>query len=132
MIDPDDLHPAENIARMRNSTPLTDADRWPWLRAVVEVLADNTNIVLACSALARRYRDLIRSCAPDTYFIHLHGPDTTLAERLRDRKDHFMGATMLDSQLQTLEALDPDEAGVQTDIRFTSDQIDHAHPAGER
>src|SRR5690606_11336193 len=76
-LDADSLHPLANVRKMAAGTPLEDADRWPWLDTVGERLRDEeregTGLVLACSALRRRYRDRIRRAAPGTVFLHLHG-----------------------------------------------------------
>lgn len=109
-VDGDDLHPPENVAKMRAGIPLEDADRAPWLRKVGEVLAGSDDIVVACSALKRSYRDLIRAEAPDARFLLLEADRGTLDDRMRHR-DHFMPPSLLDSQLATLEPLEADEAG---------------------
>ena len=118
-VDGDDLHPAVNVAKMTAGIPLTDADREPWLRAVGRTLADGAasggGMVVACSALKRSYRDLIRSEAPGTVFAELDGTRELLQERMI-RPGHFMPASLLDSQLATLEPLQPDEAGLRLDI----------------
>ncbi|WP_295120733.1 gluconokinase [uncultured Leifsonia sp.] len=116
-VDGDDLHPAANVAKMAAGIPLTDADREPWLRAVGRTLADgdDTGVVVACSALKRSYRDLIRAEAPGTVFAELDGPRELLQERMI-RPGHFMPASLLDSQLATLEPLQADEAGLRLDI----------------
>jgi gluconokinase len=116
-IDGDELHPDANIAKMASGTPLTDQDREPWLREVGNRLTSASGtIVIACSALKRSYRDLIRAAAPDTAFAHLHGNRELLAKRLTTRPGHFMPVTLLDSQLATLEPLGPDEQGARFDI----------------
>lgn len=117
-LDADSLHPVENVAKMAAGTPLTDEDRWPWLATVGSELAaaGNGGLVLACSALKRSYRDAIRAQAPDTVFLHLHGSKEVLGSRLEGRSGHFMPATLLASQLATLEPLEADEAGVVVDI----------------
>ncbi|WP_307794735.1 gluconokinase [Leifsonia sp. TF02-11] len=116
-VDGDDLHPAANVAKMAAAIPLTDADREPWLRAVGRTLAagGDAGVVVACSALKRAYRDLIRSEAPGTVFAELDGPRELLEQRMI-RPGHFMPASLLDSQLATLEPLQPDEAGLRLDI----------------
>ena len=105
----DDLHPAANIARMRAGTPLTDADRWPWLDKVGEWLAAHDGGVASCSALRRVYRDRLRALAPETAFILLDADADTLRARLSARCDHFMPASLLDSQCATLERPTSDE-----------------------
>ena len=111
--DADSLHSDANRAKMNAGTPLTDEDRWPWLDAVGGRYAEasGTGLVMACSALRRVYRERIRAGAPDVVFVHLTGSHELLASRASARTDHFMPASLLDSQLDTLEGLDPDEAG---------------------
>lgn len=117
-LDGDSLHPVENVAKMAAGTPLTDEDRWPWLATVGSELATagNGGLILACSALRRSYRDVIREQAPDTVFLHLHGSKEVLRARTEGRTGHFMPPALLDSQLATLEPLDTDEAGIVVDI----------------
>jgi beta-N-acetylhexosaminidase len=124
-LDGDSLHPVENVAKMAAGTPLSDEDRWPWLATVASELAGagTGGLVLACSALRRNYRDAIREKSPDTLFLHLHGSKEVLAARMEIRTGHFMPAALLDSQLATLEELDPDEAGVIVDIASPVDQV---------
>lgn len=111
--DADGLHPASNVAKMAAGTPLTDADRWPWLSIVGQHLAaSDGSIVMACSALKRVYRDAIRADSPDTVFVLLTVDRDTLTDRVTHRPGHFMPASLLDSQLNTLEPLGADEAGV--------------------
>jgi len=118
--DADDFHPAANIAKMSNGIPLTDADRLPWLRTLAAWLGERErhgeSSVLACSALRRSYRDILRGGAPGVFFVHLHGSADLIAERLRSRRGHFMPAGLLDSQLSALEPLEPDEAGTMLDV----------------
>ncbi|MCS5717837.1 gluconokinase [Herbiconiux sp. CPCC 205763] len=116
-IDGDDLHPELNVAKMTAGIPLTDDDRWPWLDIVSATLAGSTDgIVMACSALRRAYRDRIRAAAPDAVFLELTGSRELLWQRMSARPGHFMPASLLDSQLATLESLAPDEAGAQVSI----------------
>jgi gluconokinase len=115
----DRFHPQSNVAKMAAGIPLTDADRWPWLRALADrIRADDRSgsSVLACSALKRAYRDLLRTGAARVRFLHLHGDRAVLAARLAARTDHFFPAGLLDSQLATLELLGPDEDGVVVDV----------------
>jgi gluconokinase len=106
-LDADDFHPEGNVAKMRAGIPLTDDDRWPWLdRLASELAAINAggaHAVLACSALRQAYRDRLAR-AGDVRFVHLHGDRATLASRLAARPGHYMPASLLDSQLATLEA----------------------------
>ena len=115
--DGDSLHPMANIAKMAAGTPLNDDDREPWLEIVGKELAGSANgLVVACSALKRSYRDMIRVRAPDVVFLHLAGTREVLGSRLEGRSGHFMPTALLDSQLATLEALDADERCVVIDI----------------
>jgi len=124
-IDADDLHPITNVDKMTAGIPLTDDDRWPWLKKVGEAIAaaSETGIVVACSALRRSYRDAIREAAPRTEFAMLTGSRQVLASRLGHREGHFMPATLLDSQLAILEPLAADEAGVTVEIEGSPEQI---------
>jgi carbohydrate kinase (thermoresistant glucokinase family) len=124
-IDGDDLHPAANKAKMSAGIPLEDSDRWPWLDLVSKALAEEvgqiadgpfTGTVVACSALKRVYRERILVGAPNTFFVHLDGSREILEQRLGARSGHFMPASLLDSQLATLEPLGFDELGVVIDI----------------
>ncbi|MET1042495.1 MAG: gluconokinase [Microbacteriaceae bacterium] len=119
-LDADSLHPIENVEKMASGTPLTDDDRWPWLAKVGHELAlageAGTGLVMACSALKRGYRDAILVEAPETAFVHLHGSREVLASRTEGRSGHFMPTSLLDSQLATLEELQPDEPGIVVDI----------------
>lgn len=122
--DADDLHPQANVDKMAAGTPLTDDDRWPWLDLVGEALGSaSSGLVIACSALRRVYRDRIAGLAPDVQFVLLHGPRELLEERMGGRENHFMPTALLDSQLATLEALQPDEAGFVVEIDATPDEI---------
>ena len=116
-VDGDSLHPVANIAKMAAGTPLNDADRAPWLEIVGKELANSEDgLVVACSALKRSYRDAIRAQAPGAVFLHLDGSREVLGTRLEGRSGHFMPATLLDSQLATLEPLAADESAVVMDI----------------
>lgn len=109
-IDADALHPVANVAKMAAGTPLTDDDRGPWLDAVGAAPGVD-GVVVACSALRRGHRDRLRTHVPEVCFVHLHGPTELLRQRMAARHDHFMPAALLDSQLATLEHLEPDETG---------------------
>ncbi len=123
-IDADGLHPATNVAKMAAGTPLDDADREPWLRDVArELAAARGGAVVACSALRRRYRDTLRRGVPGLVLVHLVGTRTQLAARLGARLDHFMPASLLDTQLAALEPLQEDEAGIVLDIRQPPDAL---------
>ncbi|WP_136051696.1 gluconokinase [Microbacterium sp. K36] len=114
-VDGDDLHPLTNVEKMAAGIALDDDDRMPWLRVVGRTLAAETHIVVACSALRRRYRDEIRGEAPDAVFVELGVARETLARRLGGRSDHFMPVSLLDSQLDAWEPLRDDESGVRVD-----------------
>jgi gluconokinase len=110
-VDGDDLHPAANVAKMAAGIPLSDDDRWPWLDAIAAEMARSERIVVACSALKRAYRDRIRSGASGVAFVQLVADRDTLLARASSREGHFMPAELVDSQLETLEPLQPDEVG---------------------
>jgi len=111
-VDGDDLHGAANLAKMRLGQALTDADREPWLRRVAAWLRDRPDgAVVACSALRRSYRDVLREAGPDVVHVHLDALVGTLAARMA-RREHFMPSALLPSQLEALEPLGPDEPGV--------------------
>ena len=114
-IDGDDLHPESNKAKMAAGNPLNDDDRWPWLALVGQALAEGQTVV-ACSALKRVYRERILAAAPQIKFVHLSGSREVLEQRLGARSGHFMPASLLDSQLATLEPLAADEPGLVIDI----------------
>lgn len=116
LLDADDLHPAANVAKMAAGVALDDDDRAPWLRAVGEAAAGQEHVIVACSALKRSYRDLLRDAAPDLVFVLLEPSDDELARRLATREGHFMPASLLGSQLATLERLGRDEAGVTVEV----------------
>ncbi|BAM04481.1 gluconokinase [Phycisphaera mikurensis] len=103
--DADAFHPRANVEKMAGGTPLTDADRAPWLDAMSEAIAAwnrGGGAALACSALKRSYRDRLRE-AGDVFFVHLAGDRETIALRMAAREDHFMPPSLLDSQFRTLE-----------------------------
>lgn len=117
--DGDDLHPPENVAKMRFGTPLTDADRWPWLDRVALTLVDGAAggqaIVVACSALRRAYRDRLRAgTAGQVRFVFLDASYDVIDARMKARMGHFMPEALLKSQFATLERPGPDEDDVLT------------------
>lgn len=116
----DQFHPQANIDKMAAHTPLTDEDRWPWLRILAGRIAarerEGCSSILSCSSLRRAYRDVLRTGAPRVRFLHLHGSRAVLAKRLGARTDHFFPADLLDSQFAALETLEPDEDGVVVDV----------------
>jgi gluconokinase len=122
--DADDLHPEANIAKMSRGEPLDDADRYPWLEIVGRWLAAHPDGgVMSCSALKRKYRDQLRHHASGTEFVLLAGDREVIERRQAARPGHFMPASLLSSQLATLEPLEPDEGGVVLDVAQGVDQI---------
>ncbi len=124
-IDGDDLHPDENIRKMSDGIPLTDADRWPWLDRVAQTMRDTDGrIFCACSALKRPYRDRIRKTAGEPVrFLHLRGSKHLIAERMNSRPGHFMPASLMDSQFATLEIPQRDEAAIEVDIAASEAEV---------
>lgn len=122
----DDFHSPANIAKMTSGHPLTDEDRWPWLESLAGWTAQHrdqgVSTVVTCSALRRAYRDVLRQADPDTFFVHLYGAESLLTDRMADR-DHFMPASLLRSQMETLEPLEPDELGTSLDAASPVDEI---------
>ncbi|MXP00710.1 AAA family ATPase [Altererythrobacter xixiisoli] len=115
-IEGDDCHPPANIAKMARGEPLTDTDRAPFLAAVGAALAAHPHgAVAACSALRRAYRDQLRALAGDIVFVLPRTSRAQLWARMQTRKDHFMPASLLDSQLAAFEPLQPDESFVLVD-----------------
>ena len=122
--DGDDFHPAANVAKMRSGQPLNDEDRRPWLLSIQSHLratqARGESCVIACSALKDAHRQLLLQGEPWVRFIHLHGSRELLAERISARKGHFMPASLLDTQMATLEP--PDDA-LRVDVAPGPDEI---------
>jgi gluconokinase len=120
-VEGDELHPPRNVELMAAGTPLTDADRHDWLQQVGSQLAaaaaPGVGVVVSCSALKRIYRDQLRSSAPDVRFVFLTGPPELLHQRMHERTGHYMPASLLQSQLATLEPPGVDEAPVTIDIQ---------------
>ena len=123
--DADDFHPQANIDKMHAGHPLDDHDRHPWLETLGEWLHahDVTGGVMGCSALKRKYRDQLRHHEPRIEFLHLAGTRDTIAARQAARPGHFMPSTLLTSQFETLEPLEPDEHGVVIDVSQSVDEI---------
>lgn len=111
--DGDWFHPAANVDKMHEGIPLTDEDRWPWLGAIAgfidETRAAGRHAVLACSALKRRYRDIIVGRRPDVRLVYLKGSEPLIARRMATRHGHFMPPALLHSQFKALEEPGPDE-----------------------
>ncbi|GAB3526053.1 gluconokinase [Arthrobacter monumenti] len=123
----DEFHQPANIDKMTRGIPLTDEDRWPWLRSIRDHLSEQEdkeqNSVVTCSALKRVYRDVLRETSAKVIFIELTGPIDLIAERMEGRSGHFMPKSLLQSQFDTLEELAPEEAGVKADVSNTPDEI---------
>jgi len=123
-VDADDLHPAANVRKMSAGVPLDDADRRPWLDLVGNSVAGRPEgVVVACSALKRRYRDALRAHAPALFFAHLAPSSAVLEARLETRPDHFMPQSLLKSQLDALEPLEADEAGITIETTGPVDEL---------
>lgn len=124
-VEADDYHPPANVARMAAGQPLTDDMRWPWLDAVASaaLTAPTAPVVLACSALRRSYREVLRARLGALPVFHLHGTPELLAARLCARQDHFAGVALLDSQLATLEPPASDEGATLLDIALAPDVL---------
>lgn len=116
----DDLHPAENVEKMHNGTPLTDADRMPWLHRIAGEVdtwrAHGEAGVLACSALKRSYRDIIIGARPDVVLVYLRGSHNLIRQRMAERHAHFMPVALLDSQFASLQEPTPDEHPITVDV----------------
>jgi carbohydrate kinase (thermoresistant glucokinase family) len=124
-VDGDSLHSAENIRLMASGHALTDAERLPWLAAVGEQLASagDSGIVVACSALKRSYRDLLRDQAPAMVTVYAKGGIELIRTRISGRHHDYMPAALLQSQFDTLEERDEDEPGITVDIADTPEHI---------
>ncbi|KQX68564.1 gluconokinase [Angustibacter sp. Root456] len=123
----DEFHTAANVAKMSAGVPLEDVDRWPWLRSLARWMAERAAVgestVIACSALKRSYRDVLADGPPSVDFVHLDGAAELVRARLAARVGHYMPASLLDSQVATLEPLQPDERGVVLDVSRTPDAL---------
>ena len=127
-IEGDSLHPAENVEKMSKGIPLDDGDRWPWLdtigRAMADGLDDGKSVVVSCSALKKAYRDRLRRAAGGALaFVFLKGSRALLTARMEARRNHFMPASLLDSQLATLEDPSGEPGVVTVDIDVSIQEI---------
>ncbi len=126
-VEGDAYHPASNVQRMAAGIPLTDADRAPWLNTLAARLREagqvGAGVVMACSALKRSYREVLRGGSAGVIFIYLHGDRGLLARRLAQRHQHFMPASLLDSQLAALEPPTPEERAWTYDIGLSPRSI---------
>ena len=122
VIDGDAYHPQPSIEKMAAGIPLTDEDRRPWLETLAGLIGGRhvagVGTVLACSALRRSYRDILKSAVPadESFVIQLDADAETLRARMAERMGHFMPVSLLESQLATLEPLEPDERGIVIDV----------------
>jgi gluconokinase len=127
LLEGDAFHPADNVAKMAAGTPLTDADRWPWLRAIAAeedaLRVAGVSAVVACSALRRAYRDVLLGDRADVVLLYLRGSKQLIAERMAARKGHFMPSALLDSQFATLEEPGDDERPVVVDIGAAAETV---------
>jgi gluconokinase len=125
--DGDKYHPKSNVEKMSAGHPLTDEDRWPWLNAIADeierVCKARGQVVIACSALKRAYRDVLLRGRDDVRIVFLNGTQQLIAHRLALRKDHFMPPGLLDSQFGTLEPPGPDENAIDVSIDASVDMI---------
>lgn len=126
-LEGDSLHPPANVAKMSGGTPLTDADRAPWLAAVADWIdarrMAGTGGVVSCSALTRAYRRVLVGTRPDVRLLYLQGDEPLLAARLAVRTDHFMPASLLASQLATLEEPRADERPIVVSAALPVERI---------
>ena len=120
----DDFHPPVNIVKMKSGIPLTDEDRWPWLEtlanAIDQWLEEGRDVVLSCSALKQRYRDVLMPVDADVRLVHLKGPKDLIAARMEERDGHFMAPSLLEDQFAVLE--EPENA-VTVDIGGSAESI---------
>ena len=123
--DADDFHPEANVAKMSAGHALNDEDRYPWLDAIGDWLAEHCGAggVMSCSALKRKYRDQLRKHCPQVRFLHLSGSPEVIGRRQASRPGHFMPASLLASQFDTLEPLEADEHGVVVDVDQDIDAV---------
>ena len=112
-IDADDYHPPENVAKMAAGVPLEDADRWPWLERLNELLREERNAIIACSALKESYRQRLLAGIKDARVVYLHAEKKLIASRVKARKHRYMPASLLDSQFAALE---PPRGAIDIDV----------------
>jgi ribose 5-phosphate isomerase A len=123
----DSLHPEANIAKMHAGIPLTDTDREPWLKRVAAWIdgqrAKKQPGIITCSALKRSYRQIIIGDRPEVRLVYLRGGRELIARHLETRGGHFMPASLLQSQIDTLEEPGPDEDPLTVDVGPSPGQI---------
>lgn len=119
LAEADEFHPQQNIDKMRAGIPLSDEDRAPWLEAlrdwIAAQIAEGRSVVVTCSALKHRYRDVLREAGGPVRFVHLVAEPDVIAGRMSQRRGHFMPVSLLQSQLADLEPLTADESGMAVD-----------------
>ena len=117
----DDLHPESNVAKMQAGQPLTDEDRWPWLESIADWIRAHTEAgtpgVVTCSALKKRYRDILRG--EGVVFVFLEGSRDKISDRLASRHGHYMPPSLLESQFDALEAPTADENFISLSVSAT-------------
>jgi len=124
-VEADELHTAESVEQMRKGIALTDAQRQPWLHAVCDraLSMPTGSAVIACSALKRSYRDLMRVRLGAVRFFFLDGPAELIAARLQARRGHFASVALLESQLRTLERPGAEENAIVLDIALSPETV---------
>lgn len=126
-IDGDDLHPRANIIKMKSGIPLDDEDRKPWLERINDVFFSFENRhqsgVVVCSALKKKYRDMLREGNEGLIFVHLYGSKDLIRERMSRRQGHFMKEEMLNSQFAALEFPDSEADVINVDISGSPEEI---------
>ncbi|HEX7987385.1 MAG TPA: gluconokinase [Duganella sp.] len=126
-LEGDTFHPQANVAKMSAGMPLDDDDRAGWLLTlqgkIQAAKQRGEGLVLSCSSLKRRYRDLLRQADPQLRFAHLDGGRAVIEGRMRARSGHYMPTSLLDSQLRDLEPLQADEDGLRLDLTLSPDQL---------
>jgi carbohydrate kinase (thermoresistant glucokinase family) len=125
--DGDEFHPKANVEKMHSGTPLTDDDRWPWLKAIAAWIDEKrdagAHAIVTCSALKKSYRDILIGPRKDVALIYLKGDEDLIAGRLSKRQHHFMPKALLRSQFQTLQEPGPDEHPVTASIAPPPEEI---------
>jgi gluconokinase len=125
--DGDEFHPQANVEKMKSGVPLTDEDRWPWLEAIArfidDELARGSKAIVTCSALKRRYREIIIDGRKGVRLVYLKGDKALLEKRLKKRHGHFMPSSLLQSQFDALEEPGPEENPLIVSVDGTPEQI---------
>lgn len=124
-LEGDDFHPALNVKKMSDGIPLTDEDRWPWLRQIGQELAKQRGVIVGgCSSLKRVYRErLVAAAGEPILFIYLDGSRSLIEKRMASRTSHFMPSSLLESQFETLEVPESNEFAISVDIDMPIENI---------